>query len=500
MEPILSDFQDALLIQRVAVRVAAAPKWDKLKTKRWMVNHVEDHVDRKTDEVNSTSLAEEAAQEFNIYENTRDYKIPDDLFDLSADVAEQWEKSNKKAAKSNPESAPKKKRTKGKKRPPVTPREVVNISQTEERALQYLKDNLYYALGNLETNRKEVEERKEQQERDRKQDLAESKRSGVPPLVTDEQFKKKMEELEYPDGSLVDDMYNFIYKGLDHLATILESNEWVTREGDLTQAVKGFAKLFYTDKPVRKEPKALSEATGALYRAHAAVPTSLSSPSTLGKLRECFELLAEATNTVSMNNLKAPKIPNALDAEDPRQLGFGFAARHYVRLAMNPERVVRHYVRLAMRKYATINDLSTLEGLLEMEVASFDGDSKNVSLSPEIKSSARAYDAAVEKVLRDWASDNLNKLELDSGPLQGCTDADDVVRVLSELRGGAGYLYYMEADGAGVGTWDGDWDPCFKEEKTLHELSKIVKNKTHAAFQKLKSSFEDRAMELAEPE
>lgn len=332
--------------------------------------------------------------------------------------------------------------------------------------------------------------------------------------------------------------------------------------------------------------------------------------------------MAEAINAISMNNLKAPKIPNAMDEEDPRQLSFGFTARHYVRLAMmkeadgydyrvtdkdylprplstkyvkdlkarigrgtqirviksettfprgwdygnytvleitppgatesikaaitlniapdecsgvaaldhpygtipvprssnpaqvvnwllsevgdllkKPSRTARHYVRLARLKYATINDMDTLDGLLEMELESIDADRSLAKLNPEIKSAARAYDDSVERVLTDWAKDNLDKLEIfEKGPLKGCTDASDVVGVLSELRGGAGYLYFMEAEGAGVGTWDGDWDPCFKDEKTIKELSRIVKSKTHAAYQKLKSALEDRAQELADEE
>jgi len=77
---------------------AAAVNWDKAKTKRWMQQNVHEHVDRKTDEVNTTSLAEEAASEFNIYEDKRDYKIPDEVYDLAVDVGEAWEKKNKKAS------------------------------------------------------------------------------------------------------------------------------------------------------------------------------------------------------------------------------------------------------------------------------------------------------------------------------------------------------------------------------------------------------------------
>lgn len=76
----------------------ASVKWDKGKTKRWMEQHVKDHVDRQTDEVNTTSLAEEAATEFDIYEDRKDYKIPEEVFDLAVDVGEAWEKKNKKAS------------------------------------------------------------------------------------------------------------------------------------------------------------------------------------------------------------------------------------------------------------------------------------------------------------------------------------------------------------------------------------------------------------------
>jgi len=66
--------------------------------KRWMQLHVTDHVDRQTDEVNTTSLAEEAAQEFELYEDKRDYKIPEEVYDMAVDVGGAWEKKNRKAS------------------------------------------------------------------------------------------------------------------------------------------------------------------------------------------------------------------------------------------------------------------------------------------------------------------------------------------------------------------------------------------------------------------
>ena len=84
---------DALAL-KIAARFEAvlAPKWDKGRVKRWMQQHVDEYVDRRTGEVNATEMAEAAANEFDIYEDRQDYRIPEDIFDISADVAEAAER------------------------------------------------------------------------------------------------------------------------------------------------------------------------------------------------------------------------------------------------------------------------------------------------------------------------------------------------------------------------------------------------------------------------
>lgn len=55
--------------------------------RRFMRANVDEFIDRRTNEVNATGLAEMTAEHFDLYEDRRDYTIPDAIFDLAADVA-----------------------------------------------------------------------------------------------------------------------------------------------------------------------------------------------------------------------------------------------------------------------------------------------------------------------------------------------------------------------------------------------------------------------------
>ena len=54
------------------------------KIKRWMQRNVTPHIDNSTGEINYTSLAEEACQEFDLY--GKDYSIPEELFELALEI------------------------------------------------------------------------------------------------------------------------------------------------------------------------------------------------------------------------------------------------------------------------------------------------------------------------------------------------------------------------------------------------------------------------------
>lgn len=237
-------------------------------------------------------------------------------------------------------------------------------------------------------------------------------------------------------------------------------------------------------------------------------------------LREASHLLGDAASATNAANLHMMFLNSALAVQAVsaafQNIGMGQAAdklqdaSRYIpkqaprsRTTSMKTRGYRYFVRLANLKYSTVSDIDTLETLLDMEVESATGGKSNDygNIDQAIITAARAYDAKVQSILKAWVSKNMAKLDLEQGPLARAKKPDDVVSVMMELRGGAGYLYFMEAEGAGVGTWDGDWDPMFKDsKKTIDELSKLVKKQAQVQYRKLKQALENRALELVPEE
>lgn len=57
--------------------------------KAYMRTEIAEHVDPLTDEVNTTALAEDAAQHLDAYGPAPEYKIPEDYFDWALEVEEE---------------------------------------------------------------------------------------------------------------------------------------------------------------------------------------------------------------------------------------------------------------------------------------------------------------------------------------------------------------------------------------------------------------------------
>jgi hypothetical protein len=143
-------------------------------------------------------------------------------------------------------------------------------------------------------------------------------------------------------------------------------------------------------------------------------------------------------------------------------------------------------------------DIDTLQQFLDDEVDNLECYPNNVAtVSGEIKSAAKEFETAVWRALETWVSANIGLLKLDGiEPGEDGLVTGSIVREMSSLRGGAGYLYYMEHEGAGVGTWDGDWDHLFKDHQvTLRMLSEVVKKETYAEYQKLHDALINCALE-----
>ena len=161
-------------------------------------------------------------------------------------------------------------------------------------------------------------------------------------------------------------------------------------------------------------------------------------------------------------------------------------------------------------------DEGTLEQLLNMEIESTLDDlpyrkyikeaKDNANVSLEMKDAAQAFEFAVQVALLEFVANHRGQFSVGQpGVLKDadyCMDTQEeidinIVSIMSRLRGGYGFLYYMEHEGAGVGTWDGEWDQLVRDDKTnpdpnhssffLKKMSKYVLEKTKVEYQNLQT-------------
>jgi hypothetical protein len=179
---------------------------------------------------------------------------------------------------------------------PPPARVLHNIGAEEEKVLGWLEGGLDSALGDVK------------REKSYAADAVEFAEEGKNPWD--------------PGKFFVGQITKPLYENVEWVAKVLEENARITQEDDLARAVRDFSKRIPRDGtwPKDGDAKLFDDVAKALAEAQALVPKHLSKPSELGNLRKTFEAIAKG------KAIQAPKIPNALEEDDPRQLGFGFTA------------------------------------------------------------------------------------------------------------------------------------------------------------------------------
>lgn len=192
---------------------------------------------------------------------------------------------------------------------------LVNIAAKEADKLDYLKTTLEGAVYDVKKEVKEIRLGIERLEDDAKMDEKELSKADI-------------EEKWVADNYFAGRVLDSIITAVDYLGDTLEENERITQETELAEAVRDFQKKIPDEGtwPTGKGEKHFDEVIKALNAAASKVPTALSKPSELTKLRETFEAIADVAKLMTGKSVSIPKIPKALDPEDPRQLGFGFSA------------------------------------------------------------------------------------------------------------------------------------------------------------------------------
>lgn len=220
--------------------------------------------------------------------------------------------AQKPAQPKTPGSRPRKKKPEP---TPVGRQVLVNIAQKEADRLNFLKIMLEGAASDVKSEMKHIRRRIDTIEVDAELDGNELAKADV---------EAKWEPSRFFAGQILDP----IIKAVDHLADTLEDHQHLTQETDLAEAVRDFKNKIPDEGnwPKGKGEEHFNEVIKAFSSAATRVPTGLSKTSELTKLRETFDLITDVVKLMTGKSIAVPKIPKAVDPEDPRQLGFGFSA------------------------------------------------------------------------------------------------------------------------------------------------------------------------------
>ncbi len=207
-------------------------------------------------------------------------------------------------------------KTKPAEEPRVWGRQVlVNLAAEEADKLDYLKMTLE---GSVSDVKKEVQYIREGIETLQDEAKADDK----------ELSKAEIDEKWVADKYFAGRVLDAIIKAVDYLADTLEGHEHITQETEIAKAVRDFQEKIPDEGnwPEGKGEKHFDAVIKALNTAASKVPTALNKPSELTKLRDTFSAIADIAKLMTGKSVSVPNIPKALDPEDPRQMGFGFAA------------------------------------------------------------------------------------------------------------------------------------------------------------------------------
>ena len=147
---------------------------------------------------------------------------------------------------------------------------------------------------------------------------------------------------------------------------------------------------------------------------------------------------------------------------------------------------------MARTRTASLDD-RTLSQLIDMAMESYGAGVSipDVDITSDLRRKRDDWEDAVRDALLEYVSRNESRINL-SGDLR---DAEDVVNEMMDLRGGAPYLYFMEMEDHGVGTWDSDeWEALFVDGRDgVSDLSDYMKRKVSREFSDLRDEIDHLA-------
>lgn len=133
---------------------------------------------------------------------------------------------------------------------------------------------------------------------------------------------------------------------------------------------------------------------------------------------------------------------------------------------------------------------TVLDQLLDMELESLDAPKLHARATSEMQAAAKVFDQEVEESLTAYLKVNQGDWHPD---FAGWDPADVASEMMDD--GKAAYLVYMQLDGQGVGTGDGDWDGFFKNDQDRKTCAQYVLQHARGKYNALHRTIEDAAFE-----
>lgn len=205
-------------------------------------------------------------------------------------------------------AAPRKSPAKGRKKKDVEPRDIVNVGKIEQDGLESLQKYLGYAINDVGHQIKKMDER-----------IADEIADGS---SEDEAREFAIKALD------ITEIIGSLEQGLDQFEFALGKVDEVSGEKDLTKAVGDFSHAVNGTGDWVENIDVLKPALELLGKAKDNIPPAITGPGALRKLQVVFDAIASACSMLGKKKINAPKVPKALDPEDPRQLNLFAAAAH----------------------------------------------------------------------------------------------------------------------------------------------------------------------------
>jgi len=153
--------------------------------------------------------------------------------------------------------------------------------------------------------------------------------------------------------------------------------------------------------------------------------------------------------------------------------------------------MARTSYRMNSRK-ANLTDHDTFSQIVSMAADDADIDINTPEYRKALKV-ATVFEKEVEKGLNLWVPKHLDVFDPSIRGIGDFSGRDVVTTLMHARNNEAPFMYFMELEGHGVGTWDGSWGKYFTDDRAIKELSNFMKKHLSRIYGQLQNAIYEAA-------